>query len=370
MKDVILILPECGRDERLLRVLRESGIHVKKTLHTAEELAQHFSGNTNGSGDGERILFAAALDDSELNLEWLRMSQVLRRSPHLLDGCIGAVITDGCSDLFTKTAGRHIVQTANAAGCLFPGRPLVEGTGSLQNFRVTARNLRADQGLREEEPSEEELYEAYVWSVRDLLNRLQHFAPPCSPSPQILVLHASVKETSNTLNLWNLVREQLDPRIRVREISLQNGTIHDCIGCPYTMCMHFSKYGSCYYGGVIAEQVLPAIDESDALMMLCPNYNDALSANLSALVNRLTSLYRRRQYLDKYLYALVVSGYSGGDIIERQLISGLNMNKTLILPPRFSLAETANDPGSILRVPGIREKSSAFARQISGQLLG
>ena len=35
--------------------------------------------------------------------------------------------------------------------------------------------------------------------------------------------------------------------------------------------------------------------------------------------------------------ALIVSGYSGGDLIARQLISGLNMNKSFYLPPRFCM---------------------------------
>ena len=55
--------------------------------------------------------------------------------------------------------------------------------------------------------------------------------------------------------------------------------------------------------------------------MLCPNYNDALSANLTAFVNRLTALFRQTRFYDKALFAIVVSGYSGGDILARQLIS-------------------------------------------------
>jgi hypothetical protein len=98
--------------------------------------------------------------------------------------------------------------------------------------------------------------------------------------------------------------------------------------------------------------------------VLCPNYNDALSANISASINRLTALYRRRTFYDKYLYGIVVSGYSGSDIVAAQLISGLNMNKTLILPPRFVMMETANDPGAALALPGIEDRLDAFAQNI------
>ena len=62
--------------------------------------------------------------------------------------------------------------------------------------------------------------------------------------------------------------------------------------------------------------------------MLCANYNDALSANLTACVNRLTALFRQTRFYDKRLFGLVVSGYSGGDLLARQLISALNMNKS------------------------------------------
>lgn len=76
----------------------------------------------------------------------------------------------------------------------------------------------------------------------------------------------------------------------IAEISLRNGTIHDCRGCSYSACLHFARSGSCFYGGAISETVLPAIRECDAMLFLCPNYNDAVGANFTALFNRLTSL--------------------------------------------------------------------------------
>ena len=47
--------------------------------------------------------------------------------------------------------------------------------------------------------------------------------------------------------------------------------------------------------------------------MLCANYNDALAANLTAFVNRLTALFRQNRFYEKRLFALIVSGYSCGD---------------------------------------------------------
>ena len=172
------------------------------------------------------------------------------------------------------------------------------------------------------------------------------------------------RSTSNTLDFWELVKAGLPEGVEVQEICLQNGTLADCIGCSYKTCMHFGQQGGCFYGGPMVEEVFPAVRECDALVMLCANYNDALSANLTAFVNRLTALFRQSRFYDKRLYGLIVSGYSGGDLLARQLISGLNMNKSFYLPPRFCLLETANEKGSLIRLPGIAERGADFAERM------
>ena len=161
--------------------------------------------------------------------------------------------------------------------------------------------------------------------------------------------------------LWELVKAGLPPEVEITEICLRNGTIADCVGCSYTTCLHFGERGGCFYGGPMVDEVFPAVRECDALVMLCANYNDALAANLTAFINRLTALYRQARFYDKRLYGLVVSGYSGGDIIARQLISALNMNKSFYLPPRFCLLETANEKGSLAKLPGIARRGMEFA---------
>jgi len=106
------------------------------------------------------------------------------------------------------------------------------------------------------------------------------------------------------------------------------------------------------------------VRRADAILMVCPNYNDALSANITAFINRLTALFRQTRFYDKALFAIVVSGYSGGDIVARQLVSALNMNKSFRLPQNFALIETANDPGAALSLPGIEHRLDAFAQNI------
>ena len=289
---------------------------------------------------GQRLLFALALDESGCSESGYRMLMTLRRSQTLLEGCVAGLVVTGRGELYTKDAARDLVFAANQAGCAFLGRPLVEATGSLRNFRVQAQIGGTDEET------------AFRAAVSELLERLTAWEGP-APVGRVLALHASQRSTSNTLALWEMVRRSLPPGVQVQEICLRNGTMADCNGCSYTACMHFGERGGCFYGGPMVEEVYPAVRS-----------NDALSANLTACVNRLTALFRQTRFYEKRLYGLVVSGYSGGDLLARQLSSALNMNKACYLPPRFCLLETANERGSLVRLPGIREKAQRFARQM------
>ncbi len=374
-----LIFPGGGQgNARLERILEQASARLGQPGRVIEKV------ESLDALQNCRILFAVSLNEWGMNLEWMQMLEKIRRQPDLLEGCVGAVIVDAPSELYTKAAGREAVLAANMSGCLFPGRPLVEGTASLYNFHTQAGLAGCS------------LEEAYLKAAEDLVSRLLSFTgirtekrtlyqtgaaapegkensrlsydPGCSGLPKLLVLHASIRETSNTFRLWNMVKERLEGRVESREISLQNGAVHDCVGCPFTACMHFARQKSCFYGGVVVDQVYPALEESQGVLFLCPNYNDALSANISASINRLTALYRVRPFFDKLLYGIVVSGYSGGELVASQLVSSMNMNKAFLLPPRFAMLETANDPGSILKVQGIEERAAAFAEQIVHQM--
>ena len=299
-----------------------------------------------------RLLFAVALDPSGCNLAYYGMLRALRGSDTLLRGSVAGVIVTGVGEFYTKDVARDMVFAANQAGCAFLGRPLVEATGSLRNFRTQTQIGGTDEVT------------AFHAAVAELLSRLNGWEKP-APIRHVLALHASQRTTSNTLALWELVKAALPPEIAVEEVGLRNGTVPDCNGCSYTACLHFGEQGGCFYGGPMVDEVYPAVRKCDALVMLCANYNDALAANLTACVNRLTALFRQTRMYDKRLFGLIVSGYSGGDLLARQLISALNMNKSFYLPPRFSLLETANERGSLVKLPGIEAQAAAFARHIA-----
>jgi len=319
-----------------------------RTVRRAEEL---------DGLQGQKLLFALPLGDTGTNVEYVRMLARLRRENTLLDGCTAGVIVDGATALYTKSAAAELTLTANLAGCAFVGRPLVEGTGSLSNFRIQAKNLGVNY------------MGAYWAAARDLVERLEGEPFARRDHAQLLVLHASSRGPSNTMALWEQVKAHLDDRLAITEIGLRNGTLSDCSGCPYTMCLHFGERGGCFYGGVMQEEVYPAIRRCAGVVVLAPNYNDALSANLTACINRLTALFRQTRFYDKALFSIVVSGYSGGDILARQLISALNMNKSFYLPPRFALMDTANDPGEALAQADMPAQCQAFADLIRQTLL-
>lgn len=372
-RELLVIKPECElgfRTERLddilgsvLKKIKEQGIDITYITKVSQL--------DDTPMKGKRVLFAICLSEAGVNMEYYRLLEGFRAHPDCLEGSVGGIIVDGNSELFTKALARRLAFSANMAGCTFPGKPLVEATGSLGNFYVLS-------GIRGEEP-----YEVYRQQVGNLVEKIMNFDFPGERAGEktgeqnpygeetsnqkrlnILALHASSRKTSNTLLLWDKVKQNLEEHADIHEISLRNGTLQDCRGCPYETCLHFGEAGECFYGGIITEQVYPAILECDVLVMICPNYNDALSANLTAFINRLTALFRVHDFSRKRIYALVISGYSGGDIVSEQIIGALNFNKSFILPGRFAMVETANDPYSILSVPEIDDKALKFAESI------
>ena len=305
---------------------------------------------------GKRLLFAVHIPAAGVEAELYETLGVLQdpQRPHTLAGSVGGVIIDGESELYTKDAGRRLIFAANMAGCRFPGKPLVEATGSLRNFKVLARLWQTD------------LAGAYRQSCRLLADKIM--AKPQRSAEHILVIHAGNRATSNSLALWHKVAAALGGRAEIEEISVRNGQIWDCRGCKYEECKHFGEQGNCFYGGVMTEKVYPAILRADVLVLVCPNYNDSVSANIMAFINRLTAVFRAHDvsFSQKQLYAVIVSGYSGGDLVAQQIIGALNINKNFALPPSFALLETANDPGEIEAAAGIDARAAQFAAQIAG----
>ena len=358
--------PSAGRLEHVLdRAVSSLDIPVVTEYITSTEQFSDLADK--GKLQNSRLIFAVETDISGINpeacklLRYLRLKSIYPAAPCgdlpdtenlILSGAAGGIIVDGQCDLFTKDLGRRLAFTANLAGCNFPGKPLSEATSDLRNFRVLAGIWQTD------------CYEAYVRSCTLLLQKVLNFRLPVQDHPSILAVHASNRRTSNSLALWEMTSAHLTGKADIEVISIRNGQLWDCRGCKYEECLHFGEKGDCFYGGVMVEKVYPAIVRSDVLVLICPNYNDSVSANMMAFINRLTAVFRARDFSRKRVYAVIVSGYSGGDIVAQQIIGAINMNKNLILPGNFALMTTANDPGEAMDLPGIKAQTAAFARRI------
>ncbi|MBM6990342.1 MAG: NAD(P)H-dependent oxidoreductase [Mobilibacterium timonense] len=369
-KEIVVISPVSAEARNLSgqrRSVRLKGVLSRalegldcRLIHMVEDIED-------GDLQDRRVLFAINLSSAGVNMEFYRLLEYLRAHEDCLRGSIGGIVVDGGGEMYTKGIARRMAFSANRAGCTFPGKALVEATGSLRNFQVLSR-------VMEKEPME-----VYGIQVEKLVRRIMGFqiqgAPGAQDAPgtaevrgvgdgqrlKVLAVHASTRSSSNTLLFWDEVKKHLEPRASIREISLRNGQMVDCRGCKYETCRHFGEKGRCFYGGIMVDQVYPAIVDCDVLVMICPNYNDALGANLTAFINRLTAVVNIRSFEKKRVYAIIVSGYSGGDILAEQVLGAMSMNKGFILPPRFALLETANDPGTVMEIPGIREKAETFA---------
>ncbi|MDD4312067.1 MAG: NAD(P)H-dependent oxidoreductase [Eubacteriales bacterium] len=339
----------------LIVVQNRDSERLRETLRIALEGVEHERVDCSAALPrlaGNRVLFALALSDHGLDFEVIELIASLRQNPDVMEGATGAIIIDGAGELYTKQTADMLALAANLAGCRFPGKPLVEATGSLDNWNV--QSLRRGVSLAG----------AYRQAARELVVRLMQFTWQTKEHPSVLLLHASDRATSNTLQIGTKIVERLLPTCDIREISLQNGAIFDCRGCSYKTCAHFARQNSCFYGGVITNDVYPAINECDALLLLCPNYNDSVSANILAFINRLTSVLVYNSLYEKQLYAVIVSGYSGSEIIAQQVLGALCLNKTFALPPRFCLIQTANSPGEAMQAEGMTERIDTFATQM------
>lgn len=344
MKDIVLILPE--KPSPLLSKMIHR-VLLEKPYETVQDITSL------GNLQNKKILFAIELNVIGVsnNLNAIFEKLYSRGNDSLLNS-EGALLVHSKSNLFSKTTAQSIVFLANNLGCSFIGKPLVEANLNLDNLRPMQKIYNLP------------LEDICLLQCDNLARRFLDVLDIDRGHPEkLLAIHSSKKSISNTLSLWDMVKSNLS-QVEIKEINVGTGDIQDCKGCPYTTCKHFGSQSKCFYGGIVVEEVYPAILECDSLVLISPNYNDMVTANLVATINRLTALYRKTKFYDKQLFSIIVSGYSGSDGIAKQIISSLNMNKTFHLPAYFSLMETANDIDSIFRVPNIEEKAKSFAEKI------
>jgi len=300
-----------------------------------------------------KIIFALELDGAGFyNSIAQILSELKTRGNDSMESSQAILLIHSPNELNTKWTAQNIIFQCNMLGCSFMGHPVVEATANLLNFKTWQKTLNHS------------LEEICLLQCQKLGQRFFSDKQPCFDNPNMLVLHASSKSTSNTLALWNMIKQHLSDKWSIMEQHVENGHVKDCAGCSFNTCIHFGKQKSCFYGGVMVEEIYPAIEKSNSIMWVCPNYNDSVSANIMAVINRITALYRQLSFYDKYIFSVIVSGNSGSDSVARQLIGSLNINKGFRLPPYFVIMSTANDPGSIYNVPEIEAMAQKYALNV------
>ena len=355
---ITVIMPE--NQSQSQQCQKKAGTRMEQTLLKAlEESGFDYNFITTSSGfdeaelKGRKLIFAIALNEGGENVEYYKILGILRRDPDKLEGCVAGLIIDGKGPLYTKSVARHLGLAVNNSGSTILGKGLVEATGNLDNFHILAETAHIS------------CQEAYKKAVSILIGKLHCYQRPAKRRKKLLVLHSSERTTSNSLMLWDYVKGLLPPdKYEITEISLRDGQVIDCRGCSYETCIHLGEQGQCFYGGIIVEQVYPAMIDADIVMLVCPNYNDALGAHLTAYINRLTAIFRCHDFSNKEIRAIIVSGYSGGDIVAEQIMGAMCFNKSMLLPPRFVLMETAHNPMSVMELEGIKGRIESFLRDM------
>lgn len=348
MKDLIVIVPSKNISPILSEMIGAATGYTNYTLIK----------DSNNIPDlhNKKIFFASEITDIDCDISMLQFfSKLYEKGSKALLGSAAAVLVHSNTEHGTKRTSQDIIYLANNLGCSFIGHSVVEATSSLRNFLTWQKILNLP------------LKEICLNMCDKLRTRLLEYNPINIDNPKILVLYSSPNKTSNTLDLWHMASKHL-PNYDIKELQIENGEVSDCKGCSYKLCTHYGNMNKCFYGGVMVKDVLPSIEICDVLIWLCPNYNDAVASNLTAVINRLTVLYRKIDFYDKNMFAVIVSGSSGSDSINKQLIGALNINKGFRLPPYFSIMAIANDPGEIFNVPQILEQAKVFAENIKKEI--
>lgn len=301
--------------------------------------------------DNSRYLFIIELNSIGMDYRLLEIIESNIKKAVKLKNSFAAVIIRSSSEVYTKSFARKLIYHLNEMGVEFIGHPMVEAIEGFKNFRTWKKIMNMD------------LEDIFAHKCRELLERLMEYERKIFQDPNILVLHAGDPELSNTIMFFEIVRKFLKGSVKL--LHVENGNIVDCKGCSFKTCIYYGEKNSCFYGGAITEEVLPAIEKADIIIWLCPNYNDSISAKLMAVINRMTVLYRKMSFHDKYIFSIIVSGSSGGDSVSQQLLNSLCINKGFRLPGNFSISEIAHERGEILNIPGIRCISKAFAERVN-----
>ncbi len=256
---------------------------------------------------------------------------------------------------FTREAGIRYLYLTNRMGAHLPGRSLVEASQDLENLDALSDALGAT--------SEKILTGQLEGARKRLLTPHEK-----KERPRLSVWTIGREGVSATRAVWDQVAQHLQG-VDYDLLSFGNQNIRDCRGCAYEICKKMGEQTRCIYDDYVVESLYPSIEACDALLILAPNYNDMLPANIVSAINRMTALFRKRKFYDKRLFSIIVAGHTGAELLSRQLISALHVNKTFALPPCFSFEVRAHNVASVEGNPTLPSRAKLFAEHIQANLI-
>lgn len=336
--------------------IKDFTIHHEDLLNKVITMSTGLNFESNSAQ--KKVVFVIELDEigeCQLASDYLReqMRQVKNGTPSELAEMVGALIIISSGECYTKSFARKFMFLSNQLGCEFMGHPLVERVANYQNFKTWSKTL------------DEKLEDIEVIQIQKLLQRLSQYKTISRNRLKVLVLHAGHKDISNTLMFWDLIKAKISGlEMDIDELHVEEGKISDCYGCSFETCMYYALEKGCFYGGFVVEDLYPKIEKADIVVWICPNYNDAISAKLMAVINRLTALYRSISFSEKYILSIIVSGNSGNDSVAGQLIGALVVNKGFRLPPNFAAMAIANDPGEIMQLTDLNSRVNSYVNYV------
>lgn len=300
-----------------------------------------------------RVLLCASLNETGYDRHLL---DLLHRAEgaRLFEDTVAGVVVESPGPLYTREAGVQLLYHANRLGARMPGRSLVEATPGLENLVPLSRPLGK---------SPEDILSAQLKGLHERMGTSRQ----TSAQRRLSVWTIGKPDTSATLAVWDMIRPHLNG-IEIDLLSFGQENIRDCRGCAYELCKKMGEETRCIYEDYVVKEMYPSIERSDGILILTPNYNDMLPANFVSSINRLTALFRKRKFFDKSLFSLIVTGHSGAELLSRQLIGALHINKTFALPPRFTWEVRAHNRDAVRENRELPQQAEAFAKRIVAYL--
>ena len=121
------------------------------------------------NGSRGAAAFAVPLGKNGVNRGYYEILAWLRCGKPVLEGALAGFLIDADSELYTKAAARELAVAANQAGAALVGRPLVEGTASLDNYIIQAANMGTDRlGAYKKAPGS---WRSSLWSFNGVLGK-------------------------------------------------------------------------------------------------------------------------------------------------------------------------------------------------------